>query len=123
MMRARWQSLVCAARGLGAVFASQINARIHAAATIAVIGVGVWLGIGAAEWALVVAAIALVWTAEALNTAIEHVVDLVSPEAHPLAGKAKDAAAGAVLAASIGAALIGVFVFGPRLAACLGQKG
>ncbi len=119
MLRERWQSLVCAARGLGSVFASQVNARIHAAASIAAIGAGWWLRIAAAEWALVVAAIAMVWAAEALNTAIEHMVDLISPDAHPLAGKAKDAAAGAVLAASIGAALIGAFVFGPRLAGCL----
>ena len=61
----------------------------------------------AARWALIVLAILCVWVAEAINTAIEFLVDLASPEAHPLAGKAKDAAAGAVLVAAIGAALIG----------------
>ena len=56
-----------------------------------------------------------VWAAEALNTAIEFVVDLASPDPHPLAGKAKDVAAGAVLIASIGSAVIGGFVFGPHV--------
>ncbi len=54
-----------------------------------------------------------------MNTAIEAAVDLASPEQHPLAGKAKDAAAGAVLVAAIGAAIIGACVFGPKLAGWL----
>jgi diacylglycerol kinase (ATP) len=56
-----------------------------------------------------------VWVAEALNTSIEYLVDLASPEIHPLAGKAKDVAAGAVLVAAIGSAVIGGLVFGPHL--------
>ena len=62
-----------------------------------------------------VAAIGLVWTAEGVNTAIEAVVDLVSPDSHPLAGRAKDVAAGAVLCAAIAALVIGVLIFGPRV--------
>ena len=89
-------------------------------ATVVVIGAGFFFGLSRIEWGLVVFAITLVWTAEAVNTAIESVVDLVSPERHPVAGRAKDAAAGAVLAAAIGAALIGACVFGSRIAAWLG---
>jgi diacylglycerol kinase len=67
------------------------------------------------EWCALVSAIALVWAAEALNTAVELLTDLVQPERHPLAGRAKDAAAAGVLLASIGAAVIGALVFLPRL--------
>ncbi|MGB8168211.1 MAG: diacylglycerol kinase family protein, partial [Chthoniobacteraceae bacterium] len=69
------------------------------------------------EWAAVVGAIGLVWTAEGLNTAVEALTDLVSPGEHPLAGRAKDVAAGAVLCAATSAAVIGLVVFVPRLAA------
>ena len=58
-----------------------------------------------------------VWTAEGLNTAIEYVTDLASPEFSSLAGKAKDVAAGAVLVAAVGAVAVGLLVFGPRLLA------
>ena len=97
------------------------NARIHAAATVLVVAAGALLRLSAVEWALIVFAIAGVWTAEALNTAIEFLVDLASPAPHPLAGKAKDVAAGAVLIAAIGSAVIGGFVFGPYLLHMLGR--
>ncbi len=111
----RLRSFGHAFRGLKVLLQTQPNARIHAVATILVVAAGVLLRISPAEWALIVLAIAGVWTAEALNTAIEFLVDLVSPDPHPLAGKAKDVAAGAVLAAAIGSAVIGGFVFGPHL--------
>jgi diacylglycerol kinase (ATP) len=117
---ARVRSFADAAAGLCHVFATQTNARIHAVATLLVVGCGFFFGLIAVEWALVIGAIALVWTAEALNTAVESVADLASPERHPLAGRAKDAAAGAVLVASIGAALIGMCIFGPKILAWLG---
>ena len=69
------------------------------------------------EWIAVILAIGLCMTAEAFNTAIESVVDLASPEQHPLAGRAKDVAAGAVLLAAMTAVVVGVIVFGPRLLA------
>ena len=62
-----------------------------------------------------VLAITAVWVAEGLNTALERLTDLVSPGFHPLAGKAKDIAAGAVLITVIGAVSIGIIIFGPRL--------
>ena len=104
-----------ALRGLRTLLATQANARIHAVATVLVIAAGFWFALTRMEWCAVVAAIGLVWTAEGLNTALEFLTDLVSPEHHPLAGKAKDVAAGAVLAASIAAAAIGAIIFGPKL--------
>jgi len=114
-LRARARSFAAAGAGLAYVLASQHNARIHAAATVAVVAAGLGLGVSRLEWCWLVAAIAAVWTAEAFNTALEALADAVKPDRHPLIGRAKDAAAGAVLAASIGAALIGLFVLGPPL--------
>lgn len=94
---------------------SEPNARIHFAATVVVVIAGLAFGLGRLEWALIAVAVTGVWVAEALNTAIEAWVDLVSPEVHPLAGKAKDIAAGGVLAAAIGSLVIAGLVFGPRI--------
>ena len=104
-------------RGLRIHFATQPNARLHLLAAIAVCAAGWWWKIAALEWCAVVGAIGLVWTVEALNTALEFYTDLVSPELHPLAGKAKDVAAGAVLAASVTSATIGAIIFVPKIAA------
>lgn len=94
---------------------SEHNAWIHAAATVGVIGAGLALGIGAGEWLAVVLAIALVWVAEAVNTALEALGDAVSQRPHPLVGQAKDVAAGAVLLAAIAAVVVALLVFVPRL--------
>ena len=102
-------------RGIGILLRTQANARIHATATVLVVAAGFWFGISRGEWCAVVAAIGLVWSAEGVNTAVETVVDLVSPERHPLAGRAKDVAAGAVLCAAITALVLGSLIFGPRL--------
>jgi diacylglycerol kinase len=102
-------------RGLGILLRTQANARLHATATITVVGAGFWFGISRSEWCLIVVAIGLVWTAEGVNTALEAVVDLVSPDSHPLAGRAKDVAAGAVLCAALAALGIGLIIFGPRV--------
>ncbi len=100
---------------------TQVNARIHLGATVVVVAAGFLCKLSAGEWMAIVAVIGMVWTAEGLNTAIEAVVDLVSPEYHPLAGRAKDVAAGAVLCAAIAAVVIGVIVFGPRLLAAISR--
>jgi diacylglycerol kinase (ATP) len=112
-----WQSFGHAFRGLGLLLRTEANARLHLAATLAVIAAGFGCKISRAEWIAVIAAIGLVWTAEGVNTAIEAVVDLASSEPHPLARRAKDVAAGAVLLAAVAAAVIGGLVFGPRLLA------
>ena len=111
----RIRSLMYGFRGLRFLFVSQKNAWIHAAATVGVIAAGVYFGLTAAQWGLVVLAIAAVWTAEAFNTAFELLADAVSPDFHPLVGKAKDVAAGAVLIAALGSIVIGVIVFGPHI--------
>ena len=117
---ARARSFGFAFRGVVTLLATQHNAWIHAAATVAVVALGVALGVRRLEWALLIFAIALVWTAEGLNTALEWLCDVAAPEYHPLVKKAKDVAAAAVLLAAIGSALIGLLVFGPPLLVLLG---
>jgi diacylglycerol kinase (ATP) len=112
--RARGRSFRHALRGLAALLASEHNARIHAALSLAVVGLGLLLGVSALEWAVLALAIGLVWAAECANTALEWLCDLVSPEYHPLVGKAKDVAAGGVLLAAIAAAAAGLLVLLPR---------
>jgi diacylglycerol kinase (ATP) len=113
----RIRSVKYALRGIGVMVASQHNAWIHAAATVTVVGAGLVVGLSGSEWCWIVLAIVSVWTAEALNTALEFLTDVASPAAHPIAGKAKDVAAGAVLLAAAGALVIAVFVFWPKLVA------
>jgi undecaprenol kinase len=103
--------------GLGAAWRTQRNLRIHAAAAVGVVVVGALLRLPPLSWALLALAMGLVLTAELLNTALEAVVDLLSPEEHPLAKQAKDVAAAAVLVASLAALAAGVFVLAEALAA------
>ena len=114
-LNGRLRSFGHALRGLKVLLQTQHNARIHAVATFMVVAAGALFGISPVEWALVALAVAGVWAAEAMNTAIEFLVDLASPELHPLAAKAKDVAAGAVLVAAIGSLVVGVLVFGPHV--------
>jgi diacylglycerol kinase (ATP) len=115
----RIRSIAFALRGIRIMLASQHNAWIHAAATVVVGVAGVVLGLSWAEWCWIVLAVVAVWTAEALNTAFEFLTDVASPSFHPIAGNAKDVAAGAVLLAVIGAVIIGGLIFGPKLVALL----
>jgi diacylglycerol kinase len=112
---ARARSFRFAARGIVALLRSQHNAWIHAAASVAVVALGLRVGLSHVEWSLVVLAMIVVWSAEALNTALEALCDVASPAAHPLVERAKDIAAGAVLLAAVGAAIVGLLVFGPHL--------
>jgi diacylglycerol kinase len=105
------------------VLRTQRNAWIHAVASLSIIGLATWLRLGRLEWALLLGAIGLVWLAEFLNTALEAVVDLASPEHHPLAKVGKDVGAAAVLIAALTAAAIGLLVVGPSLWAKLGGTG
>ena len=100
---------------------SQANARIHVVAAALVVAAGFFFGISRGEWCAVVGAMGWVLTAEGINTAIEAVVDLASPGMHPLAERAKDVAAGAVLLAAAAAAIIGLLVFGPYVFALFGH--
>jgi diacylglycerol kinase len=81
----------------------------------AVILVGLWVGLKPLDWAVIVLTIAMVFTAEFINTAIEAVVDLASPVHHPLAKVGKDVGAGAVLIAAMAAVVIGLLILGPPL--------
>jgi len=117
---ARIRSFTHAFRGLAALVASEHNAWVHAAATFAVVIAGLTFGVTRIEWALLVLAIGLVWSAEALNTAVEWIADVVSPDHDPRIGRVKDVAAGGVLIAAAAATVIGLLVFVPHL---LGSPG
>lgn len=101
----------------GVVYAFKVGHAIWLQSIIAgcVVALGFYLNVSANDWRWISAAIALVLTAEIINTAIESVCDALHPEHHPLIGKAKDAAAGAVLMAGLGAAIIGALTFLPYL--------
>lgn len=109
------QSFGYAFSGIKKVFLAERNFRFHSLAAVLVVSLGFILNITTTEWLFVVLAIGLVITSEALNTAIEKLVDMVSPEKNTKAGWVKDVAAGAVLLASICALIIGLLVFVPHL--------
>jgi diacylglycerol kinase (ATP) len=113
--RDRQKSFVYAFRGIKHVLRTQHNAWLHALGAFVVMLMGFAFRITATEWCCLIICLTVVWTAEALNTALELLTDLVSPEFHPLAGKCKDVAAGAVLIAAVGAGLVGAIVFSPYL--------
>jgi diacylglycerol kinase len=114
-IQSRIRSFGYAFAGWWHVVRTQRNAWIHAIATLLVLVLGLWLGLSTLEWAIITLTVALVWTAEFINTAIEAVVDLASHEQHPLAKIGKDVGAAAVLIAALAAALVGLLVLGPPL--------
>ena len=97
------------------VLRTQANAWIHSTIAAAVFILGLWLHLPARDWATLILTTAVVFVAEFLNTAIETVVDLASPDHHPLAKIAKDVGAAAVLVAALAAILIGLLILGPPL--------
>jgi undecaprenol kinase len=108
-------SFKCALEGLRYALHTQRNFRIHLVATLAVIITGLWLQITLDQWAVLTLIISLVMVVELLNTTIEVMVDLVSPNYHPLAKTVKDLAAGAVLLVAISAIVTGIIILGPPL--------
>ena len=114
-LRGRLESFGFALRGVAFVLRSQQNAWIHLGATVAVIGTALYLDLSRADWSWLVLAITGVWCAEILNTAMEQLADAVDSKPNPSIGRAKDAAAGAVLIAAMGAVAIGLMVLGPPL--------
>ena len=102
-------------RGWGHVIKTQQNAWIHSLVAAIVIALGVWLNLSATNWAILVLTIAMVFTAEFINTAIEAILDLTSPGYHPLAKVGKDVGAGAVLVAALAAVIVGLLILGPPL--------
>jgi diacylglycerol kinase len=101
--------------GWGYVIRTQRNAWIHAVVSVLVFILAFWLRIALRDWAILILTIGTVWTAEFLNTALEAVVDLASPQLHPLAKVGKDVGAAAVLIAAISSVLIGFLILGPPL--------
>ncbi len=125
-LRSRLRSFRYAFSGWWYVIRTQRNAWIHALASGLVVFLGFWLQLAPRDWALIVLAIGMVWTSEFLNTALEAVVDLASPQHHPLARVGKDVGAAAVLIAALSSAVIGFLVIGPplwqRLVALFGSR-
>jgi len=108
----RLESLINAIKGWWYVIRTQKNAWFHAIASIVIVILGFWLNLEFRDWSAIIIAIAIVWTAEFLNTALEIVVDLASPDLHPLARVGKDVGAAGVLIAAVSAAIIGVLIMG-----------
>jgi diacylglycerol kinase (ATP) len=113
-IRKRIASFRYALKGIRTLVMTQANARIHLIFVILVALAGWYFNIEKYEWYWVITACVMVLAAEAFNTAIEFIVDMVSPEYHPLAEKAKDVAAAAVLITAIGAAILGLLIFLPK---------
>lgn len=114
-IRSRVRSFGYAFEGWGHVLRNEPNSWIHAFVSVAVIVVAAWLQLPARDWAILLLTIVIVWAAEFFNTAIENVIDLVSPEEHPLAKASKDVSAAGVLLAAITSVLIGLLILGPPL--------
>lgn len=104
-----------AIRGIGTAFASERNFRIHVIVAFTVVVLGGWFALSSAEWLWIVLCITLVFVTELLNTSLEKLVDLVSPDYHPLARKVKDTAAGAVLVSVVFSVSVGFIIFVPKL--------
>jgi diacylglycerol kinase (ATP) len=109
------KSFSYAGRGIYQLIRNEQNARVHLLASVAVVAAGWPMGLNRYEWLGICVAIGLVWSAEAANTAIEKLVDMVSPERRPEAGLVKDIAAGGVLICAIVAVIIALLVFLPHV--------
>ncbi len=111
----RLRSFVDAFAGIAFMLRTQHNAWIHAGISVAIMAMAIWLEVALRDACALITAAALVWMGEAMNTAIEALADAVHPDEHPLVGRAKDVAAGAVLIAAMAAAGIGLLILGPPL--------
>lgn len=104
-----------ALKGLCFAVRAETNLKIHLAITLAVVAAGLYFGLSLDEWCSISLTIGLVLVSEMLNTAIEQLVNIVSPEHNASAGRVKDVAAGATLVASAVATIVGILIFGPWL--------
>lgn len=114
-MNAFLRSFGYAIKGIRASWQEQRNLKVQSIVALITIAAGLYFDIATLEWCLLLFAIALVISLEMVNSAVEHLVDLVTRERSELAGKVKDVAAGAVLFASVMAVIIGVLIFRPYL--------
>jgi diacylglycerol kinase len=115
MLKQMFKSIGVAFDGIIDLVKSENNAKIHLISTIIVVIVGLKLQFLAIEWLWISLAIAGVWVAELINTAIEKLTDLVSPEINPIAKKVKDYTAGAVLVMAIWAIFVFCLISFPHL--------
>ena len=105
----------CAADGIAHACKTQRNFKIELDFAMAAVVLGIVFAIDATQWAVIAVCIGAVLSGECVNTAIEAIVDLVSPEYHDLAKHAKDCAAGAVLVLSFAALAVAAFIFLPGI--------
>ena len=118
----RWRSFLCAVHGIIAAVRKGKNIRIMLIFIGLIVAAGFIFEVSATEWTTLLLCCALVFTAEMANTAIEHIVDMLCPEYSESAKKAKDIAAGAVLAVSLFSAAIGLIIFVPHVTALIAQS-
>ncbi|MDH6534608.1 diacylglycerol kinase family protein [Parabacteroides sp. 52] len=113
--RKRLSSFKYAFQGLKRLFTHEANIWIHTLAAICVVLAGFYFSLSPSEWLIVILVIGFVFSAEAFNSAIESLSDVVSPEYNEYIKHTKDLAAGAVLLAAITAAIIGILIFAPKI--------
>ncbi|WP_154025842.1 diacylglycerol kinase family protein [Olsenella uli] len=107
-----WRSFGFAVQGFRFVLRTERNIKVMLGGFAFAVAVGLFLGLSPTQWGLILLCCGAVLCAELLNTAVETVVDLVSPEYHPLAGRAKDIAAAAVWVLCVFVGVVGLVVFG-----------
>jgi diacylglycerol kinase len=110
-----WISFKYAGEGLLHAVRTQRNFRFHLLTAVVVVVLGLWLGLSLESWAVLTLTIGIVLVTEMINTAAEAMVDLASPDYHPLAKLVKDVAAGAVLLVAIVSIMVGLLILGPPL--------
>lgn len=114
-MKKRLKSFSFALKGIKSAFSTEPNMKIHGIIALLVVIFGILFQISINEWLLCLLCFGLVFGLELINTSLENIVDLVSPEIHPTAGKIKDLAAGAVLISALFSAVIGLIIFIPKI--------
>jgi undecaprenol kinase len=112
----RLRSFAHAGRGLFVLCIRERNFQIHLVAAVLAVVLAIFFQLSSVEWSILVLTIFAVLTAETFNSVVEHLIDLVQPDRHPLVRDAKDLAAAAVLLVSIASAIIGAILFVPRIA-------
>ena len=120
-MKSEIKSFSHAINGIVYAISSEKHLRFHLFAAVLVIAAGLFFAITITEWCILILSIGAVITAELINTALEQLVNLVSPQQNIIAGRVKDVAAGAVLIISIVAAIIGLMVFIPKIFSFINQ--
>jgi diacylglycerol kinase len=121
--RSLFHAFANATDGVFHAFLEQPNFRIQLGIAVVAILAALALRFDSIQWVTLMLTIGFVLAAELFNTCLEHVVDLIMPESHPLARSAKHAGAAAVLAASVAAAVVGVLLYGQALATWLRLRG